>query len=140
MHHDDVGMVERGDMSWNRDSGKLPLKISGLFFGFGKAQKFTPDLLLAEGTSLINYGLDADVISIPGHSKGSIGILFKDSHDLIAGDLFDNVKGPAINSIMDNLEAARSSVEKLRGYEINMVYPGHGKPFQMAEFYDHYEA
>jgi len=140
MQNDDVGMVERGDMSWNRESAKLPLRISGLFFGFGKAQTFTPDLFLDDGDNLNDYGLDADVISIPGHSKGSIGILLSDTRDFIAGDLFENTKRPALNSIMDNRKNAKASVEKLRSFEINTVYPGHGQPFMMVDFFDRYES
>jgi len=34
---------------------------------------------------------------------------------------------------MDDLAAAKASVEKLKGLEVGTVYPGHGKPFSMEE-------
>lgn len=135
MHESDAGMVERGDMSWNRQSSKLVLKVASPMFGFGKAERFTPDILLNEGDTLAAYGLDAKVIHLPGHSLGSIGILLAGG-DLITGDLLENTKGPSFNSIMDDREAAVHSVAKLRSYEIGTVYPGHGAPFPMAAFYD----
>jgi glyoxylase-like metal-dependent hydrolase (beta-lactamase superfamily II) len=133
MHVDDLGMVERGDMSWNRQSSRLVLKITSVLFGFGKAERFTPDLYLAEGDDLSAYGLDAKILHLPGHSRGSIGILLA-SGELIGGDLLDNTKTPAFNAIMDDREAAAASVEKLKQFDIKAVYPGHGQPFSMDEF------
>jgi len=138
MHPDDAGMAEHGDMSWNREHGKLPLKLSGLLFGFGKGEKFTPDLTLEEGADLSEYGLDAQVIPIPGHSQGSIGIFLGESGDLIGGDMFDGSQDPALNSIMDKPNVAKQSIDKLKGYPINTVYPGHGRPFQFARFLENY--
>jgi hydroxyacylglutathione hydrolase len=134
MHTEDLGMVERGDMSWNRQKGKIFLRmLASILFRFGKAERFTPDFYLDEGDRLSEYGLDAQILYIPGHSKGSIGILTAGS-DLIGGDLFANTDKPALNSIMDDLVAANASVEKLKSLEINTIYPGHGRPFLMELF------
>jgi hypothetical protein len=35
---------------------------------------------------------------------------------------------------MDDLPTAELSAEKLDGYTIMTVYPGHGEPFQWAEY------
>jgi glyoxylase-like metal-dependent hydrolase (beta-lactamase superfamily II) len=134
MHPDDAGMAEHGDMSWNREHGRLLLKLSGFFFGFGSGEKFTPDIPLLDGDRLTEFGLDAQVLSIPGHSSGSIGIYLNESRELIGGDLIDGSKEPALSSIMDKPEVARESVERLRGYDISTIYPGHGSPFAMADF------
>jgi glyoxylase-like metal-dependent hydrolase (beta-lactamase superfamily II) len=131
MHEGDTGMAERGDMSWNRKKGKLLLKwLAPLFFPLDGADRFTPDLTLEEGSDLSGYGFDAEVLHLPGHSKGSIGFLTA-AGDLICGDLLDNTGTPGFNSIMDDLDAAEASLEKLRNREINLVYPGHGEPFPM---------
>ena len=53
--------------------------------------------------------------------------------NLFCGDLFDNTENPALNSIMDDPEAADVSVEKLRSFAINTVYPGHGRSFAMEQ-------
>jgi glyoxylase-like metal-dependent hydrolase (beta-lactamase superfamily II) len=82
---------------------------------------------------LSDYGLEATVLSIPGHSKGSIGVLCP-AGDLFCGDLFDNTKTPLLNAIMDDLEAAHASLAKLNKLAIHTVYPGHGKPFAMEDY------
>ena len=134
MHHDDSGMSERGDMFWNRRKGNILLgMISRILFGFGKKERFKPDLYIEDGYNLSEYGFDANVLHIPGHSKGSIGILTADG-DLFCGDLLENTDKPVLSSIIDDLAAANASVEKLKSLKINTVYPGHGKPFPMELF------
>jgi hydroxyacylglutathione hydrolase len=135
MHSDDSGMVERGDMFGNRQKGNnfLTRMLVPILFGFGKSERFTPDFYLDEGDDLSDYGFDARVLRIPGHSKGSIGILTAGG-DLFCGDLLENTDGPVLNSIMDDLAAANASVEKLKGLKISTVYPGHGEPFPMETF------
>ncbi len=134
MHYDDSGMIERGDMYWNRTKGNKFIKvIAPILFGFSKSNRSTPDLYLGDGYDLSEYGFDATVLSIPGHSKGSIGIMTA-GRDLFCGDLFTNIDKPVLNSIMDDLVEANASVERLKRLEINTVYPGHGKPFSMEQF------
>ena len=134
MHPDDAGMAERGDMFWNRKKGNLLLKIAGpIFFRFGKSARFTPDLMADEGTDLTGYGFEAKILSIPGHSKGSIGILLP-AGDLFCGDLLTNLDQPVLNAIMDDPAAAWASVEKLKSQPVKTVYPGHGQPFSWESF------
>ena len=134
MHYDDSGMVERGDMFWNRKKGNIFIgMIARIFSGFGKAERFKPDLYIEDAYDLSEYGLNANVLYLPGHSKGSIGILTADG-DLFCGDLLENTDEPGIGSIIDDNAAANASVEKLKSLNINTVYPGHGKPFSMSSF------
>lgn len=134
MHPDDSGMAEHGDMFFNRKQPNILVrKLIPAFSGFGREERFTPDLLLVDGYDFSKYGFDARVISIPGHSKGSIGILTA-SGELFCGDLLDNIKEPALSSIMGDLETADASVKKLGNYAIKTVYPGHGNPFTMDQF------
>lgn len=133
MHYDDSGMSERGDMFWNREKGNILLgKIAIILFRFGKRERFKLDLYLNEGFNLSEYGIDAKVLHIPGHSKGSIGILTVDSC-LFCGDLLENKDKPTLSSIMDDLTAANQSIDKLKRLRINTVYPGHGRPFSMND-------
>jgi len=134
MHHGDSGMSERRDMFWNRRKGNILLgMIARILFRFGKKERFKPDLYIDERYDLSEYGLNAKVLHIPGHSKGSIGILTANG-DLFCGDLLENKDKPVLSSIMDDLSAANASVEKLKKLRIKTVYPGHGKPFPMEQF------
>ena len=134
MHKDDSGMVERGDMLWNRNKQNILMRIIfKLFFRLSKSDRFKPDLYIDEGYDFSGFGFDAKVLYIPGHSKGSIGILTA-SGDLFCGDLLANVDKPEVWSIIDDSVAAHASVEKLKRLQINTVYPGHGQPFPMELF------
>jgi hydroxyacylglutathione hydrolase len=133
MHADDIGMAERGDMFWNRKKNNVFMKtLAKLLFKLNTSDRFSPDITLNDGDDLTAYGLEATVVAIPGHSKGSIGILTKNG-DLFCGDIFHNVRKPELNSIMDDPAAAQSSLRKLEGFAIRNVYPGHGKLFAMKE-------
>lgn len=142
MHPDDSGMLELGDMFWNRKKGNILIRMMApILFRFGKANRCKPDLTIEEGCDLSEYGLDARVLDIPGHSKGSIGILAAgcdpsagSGQALFCGDLLDNINEPGLNSIMDDSAAAHASLEKLKSLGIYTVYPGHGKPFPMELF------
>jgi glyoxylase-like metal-dependent hydrolase (beta-lactamase superfamily II) len=131
MHKHDVGMAEKGDMFWNRSSGNAVLgAISPILFRFSKSNRFTPDIYLEANADLAEYGFDAQVLSLPGHSLGSTGYLTA-SGDLFCGDLLENYGEPAMNSIMDDPVAAKASIEYLRSIEVTTVYPGHGQPFAL---------
>lgn len=132
MHRDDLGMVERGDMFYNRSSGNAIVRlISPLLYRFGKERRFVPDLFVEDGDDLSEQGWAAQVLRLPGHSRGSIGVLTARG-DLFCGDLLENTEVPALGSIMDEPATAAASLEKLKGLAIDMVYPGHGRPFPMA--------
>ena len=138
MHLDDAGMVEHGDIFWNRKKPNilartLVRKITPVFFRFGRSARFKPDFFIDDGDDLSQYGLDATVLHIPGHSKGSIGILTADG-DLIGGDLIlkpEKSERPQLNSIIDDPAEANASVEKLKSLNIKTIYPGHSGSFPM---------
>ncbi len=129
MHPADFGMIERGDMFASRGKSNPILKaIAPLLFKFDKSNKVTPDLAIDEGDDLSEYGFDARVLHIPGHSKGSIAILTAEGA-LFCGDLFLYKDGPVLNSIIDDRAAAQASFEWLKGLKANTVYTGHGEAF-----------
>ena len=132
MHAGDVGRVQRGDMFWSPDRDRAFSTVIGAtmlsIVGFGKFDEFEPDVLLDDGQDLGEYGFDANVLHLPGHSPGSIGVLTA-TGDLFCGDLFTNPGKPARNSIVDDAEGMSASIGKLDDLEIRTVYPGHGTPF-----------
>jgi hydroxyacylglutathione hydrolase len=134
MHRDDAGRVERADWNWNLkpkpDKFGLLFKAVSLFIRPGTFDIFEPDVYVEDQESLFDYGLDARVIHLPGHTKGSIGILTKDG-DLFCGDLMDSMGKPSLEFFIDDLAAAKTSLERLRRLGVGTVYPGHGKPFQL---------
>jgi hydroxyacylglutathione hydrolase len=133
MHPGDAGMAEFGDMFWNRKRVSRFLRIvAPLIFRLPKADRFRPDIRLEDGASLAEFGWDAQVLNLPGHSSGSIGLLTPDG-DLFCGDLFVNSKKPVLNEIIDDPSAAKASVERLKAVGVKRVYPGHGGSFAWGE-------
>ncbi|MBZ0286983.1 MAG: MBL fold metallo-hydrolase, partial [Anaerolineae bacterium] len=140
LHYDDQGMAQRGDMFWNRQQpNPLMRGLVWLLFRLGQEDRFTPDVFIEEGDDLAAYGFDARVIALPGHSKGSVGFLTAGG-DLFCGDLLANTAQPDVWTVVDNPTAMQASVDKLKPYDIQTVYPGHGKPFSMSEFRAHHSS
>ena len=87
MHNSDAGMIEHGNMFWNRKPPNTLFKsVASLLFPLAKADRMKPDLSLKDGDDLSGYGLEARVLHLPGHSRGSISILTAQG-DLFCGDL-----------------------------------------------------
>jgi hydroxyacylglutathione hydrolase len=134
MHADDAGMVSAGDMFVNRKKPNPIVRLLlPLFSKFGKADQFSPDVFFKDGDELSEYGIEACVISTPGHSKGSIGILTS-AGEFFCGDLLENIKKPVLNSLTDDFVEANASLQRLGNLRIESVYPGHGKAFSMKAF------
>ena len=135
MHADDVARVEHGDwtLGTKPKPDKFPLifRIVSAFIRPGPFDVFTPDILLEDGQSLESHGLDGTVLHLPGHTKGSIGVL-TGTGDLFCGDLMDSMMGkPSLEFFIDDMSAARASLGRLRSLHVKTVYPGHGKPFPL---------
>jgi hydroxyacylglutathione hydrolase len=113
----------------------LILRIGVILAGLKRDETyigFKPDLSLSDRQSLREYGLNATVLHIPGHTSGSIGILTEEN-DLFAGDIVRNFGKPSVNSMGQNLADLDASVGRLKGLNLRNVYPGHGKAFAMGE-------
>ena len=136
MHHDDVGMVEHGDMFWSRKNPNVIVKVlSNQFFGLKEVDRFVPDLTIEDGYDFSSFGFQAKALHLPGHTKGSIEILTCDN-DLFCGDLLGNINKPSRFSLIDDSAEAEASIKKLKNLNIKTVYPGHGKPFPMSSLMD----
>jgi len=130
MHRGDVGMLENGDMFWNRKfDNRLLRGLMKMFMPFKVENQGKPDIFLEDGASLSADGLDATIYNTPGHSTGSICILTA-TGDLFAGDLLTNSTGkPMLNSMMYDKAEGDASLFRLKTMPIQTVYPGHGQPF-----------
>ena len=139
MHREEADQAEKG-MRLKRHIRTLPGKLFYFYRNLVRKMKgiefvfdtFTPDLFLQDGQGLAEYGWDAKVVHLPGHTKGSIGILTAEG-DLIAGDTLVNSHKPDIAVYVDDYEELKKSINKLKQMPVKMVYPGHGKPFKWEE-------
>jgi len=135
MHKAEAAAVKRGNMFLSR--GKLSpfrriMKPLMSLFRLRKRDRFTPDLYLEDGDRLTEYGLDATILHVPGHSGGSIAVL-TDEGTFFSGDFLENRTRPSIATLVDDPESLTASFERVKKLDIRIVYPGHGKPFTMDE-------
>ncbi len=133
-HADESHALETGRMMASRKNSRGAF-ARALLAVMGKLifTPFKPDLLLKDGDALNQYGLDARVIHLPGHTTGHIGILTAGG-DLFCGDLLDNGKRPEKFSLVDDDDAMNASIARLKEYTVKTVYPGHGLPFDFKDF------
>jgi hydroxyacylglutathione hydrolase len=135
MHNNDSPMVENGLFVKRKArtlKAKIFILIRMLFRRKFVFDKFKPDIYLIEGQNLNEYGFNATVVHIPGHTKGSIGIITDDGN-LFAGDIFINNREPDIATYIENPGELKNSIDRLKKMNIKTVYPGHGKPFEMEQ-------
>jgi len=134
IHRAESAVVERGRMMLSRKNrrgvfARLMVDIMGIFI----FRHFKPDVYIDEGDDLSRYGLDARICHIPGHSMGSIGVLVSGG-DFFCGDLLTNEKKPDKSTLVDDAAEIDASIERLKSLDIKTIYPGHGRPFTMAEY------
>lgn len=107
--------------------GKIVLSASLKEFSARPMAAFKPAVFLQDGDSLSDYGIDAQIIALPGHTNGSIGIDVEKKY-LIAGDALMNMFYPTVSMLFHNRDAMLESAKRISGIGDRIIYFGHGKP------------
>lgn len=136
MHRNDTERVERADWDLGMKPRpdrftmffRLMSKLLRRFIDASAFERFSPALFLEDEQSLAEYGIDATVLHLPGHTTGSIGVLTAEG-ELVCGDLMQNMIRPRLHFFIDDVTAARADIERLGRLGVTTVYPGHGKSF-----------
>lgn len=134
-------MMGAGDVEMARSGKNDELKptsflarIIKLFADF-PMPPFSPDVVVSEPTSLKEFGLDAEVRPLPGHTPGSIMVMFSD-HQAFVGDL---MAGGAMNGLIfsdhpgehyfqPDTAVAHRTIRELINDGVTKFYVGHGGP------------
>ncbi len=107
--------------------GKVVLKMSLKVLRETVVEKPEKTFYIKEGDSLLEYGIDAKIIELPGHTKGSIGVDVEGG-SLIVGDALDNWIFPATGHLYSNKNEIIKSAERITSLGERTLYYGHGKP------------
>jgi glyoxylase-like metal-dependent hydrolase (beta-lactamase superfamily II) len=140
MHRADVPLARAGKHNLPNGRGTLGRGLQHAFNGMRfqfRYEPFTPDLLIADGESLREFGWDARVIETPGHSLGSVTLAFGDT--FFIGDAIINQLRVGMPLYGEDLRLAYDSARKLEGLRPRILYSGHGKPFSGAELARYFE-
>jgi glyoxylase-like metal-dependent hydrolase (beta-lactamase superfamily II) len=98
-----------------------------------------PDLIVREETSLTDFGVNANIIFTPGHTKGSLSVLVE--NEAIIGDVMmggwmgGRLFGsrPNYHYFIDDLDAVHASMNKVLSFKPVKLYVGHGGPLSAAD-------
>ena len=137
-HPAESAAMEKGNMRLSRKMSRKSTRIlAGMVFNLpfarlSKSGRFKPDLYIEDGHDFSEYGFNARVLHVPGHTSGSIAVLTAEG-DLFCGDLFRNNGKPSKNNLVDDSAEMNASIERLEGLNIKAIYPGHGKAFTLLE-------
>ena len=108
--------------------GFVVLKMSLKVLRETKVVRPAEHFFVREGDSFGDYGFpDVRVVELPGHTKGSIGVVVNDC-ELIVGDALDNWIRPGMGHLYYDLDVQKKTYEKIRAMNVRKVYYGHGKP------------
>jgi hydroxyacylglutathione hydrolase len=99
-----------------------------LFSPLASFEPLQADLQLDDKGGLEDYGIEARIIALPGHSPDSLGILTAEG-DLFAGDLFVNYTVPSQPIYLSNRQVWAESCARVQALAPRTLYPGHGEPF-----------
>ena len=130
LHQADVELFESFDNQPIKSYGivgKVVLALSLKVLRYTKIEKPEKMIFIKEGDSLSKYGINAKIIELPGHTKGSIGVDVA-GRALIAGDALDNWLFPSIGHLYTDYNALKESAEKIRRLGNRKLYYGHGVP------------
>ena len=112
--------------------GKLLKLATKSIMGKGKGAELSPDIWLRDGQSLAEYGINAKVVALSGHTQGSAGILTDDGN-FFAGDAVFNILRPSGSLVYENRTRMEQSLGVILRTGAKMLYPGHGKPFPIEK-------
>lgn len=107
--------------------GRVVLAASVRSFRRDRIPAFTPSVWLKEGDRLDSYGVPAQVLELPGHTIGSIGLDLAGGHVLV-GDALMHMAAPGLSLLYEDRAALLESGKKLTALGDRTVWFGHGAP------------
>lgn len=129
MHEKDIPLLKDNlcrEMKSQGIFGNLVRFFSIMSAKSAQTDIFKPDILLKEGDNLRDFGIDAEVIELPGHTAGSIGLKIGEDTLLVGDALMHMMKaGPSL--LFEEYEQMLESVRKIQNMGNMKIYFGHGK-------------
>lgn len=129
MHKEDYALLKNTlfqPLYAHKLMGKFILRLSIKSFEQDSIKPFAPSLFLEDGDTLEACGINASIIALPGHTKGSVGILV-DQTDFIVGDALMNILYPSKSMLYNNRNEMEKSAAKISNSPAKIIHFGHGK-------------
>lgn len=107
-------------------AGMMLTAMSGMMSKSSPVEPFIPAFNLKEGMSLAQYGVDAEIVELPGHTAGSIGVLVN-GNTLIAGDALMNMLGSPKPKVFEDKKRMLDTIARIKNMKLSSILMGHGK-------------
>jgi len=108
-----------------------------LAFADQRAERFGYDEVFRAGDVLRMGGLDWNVLAAPGHDTHAVMFHAPEARVLVSGDaLWENGFGvvfPQLFGRESALAETRATLETVAALEVELVVPGHGRPFREVD-------
>ncbi len=105
-----------------------------------------PDILIEEEITLTDFGVNGKVFFTPGHTKGSISILFENREAIIGDVMLGGWVGGALfasrpnyHYFIEDLNDLHNSMKKIFSWQPSKLYVGHGGPLQTTQAFRRFE-
>ena len=135
IHQVAAPILEKGEVILPKGStptGKFMLALGGK--QFQKSLHVTavkPDIVIQDRYDLSVFGIPAHVIHTPGHTKGSLSVVFNSGDAFVGDTLFQIVPGAVYPPFADCPELLPQSWQCLIDNGARRFYPGHGMPISL---------
>ena len=142
VHKDEGTYLERGLRlipNGATISGKILSNMGKLYNPLPKFVPVKPDILVSDILSLRDFGFSATVIPTPGHTSGSISVVFGSGESFVGDTCFSLYGSKNVFPIFANdIPSLLKSWQTLIDSEANIIFPGHGKPINKDELVKSY--
>ena len=125
---DDINNLDNSNIKSKPITKRCSLWCKLMNFGMRilNVKDFDIDMKLKDNQIIRRYGLELRIISLPGHTNGSIGVLYKDY--LFAGDaLINRWNGVEVAFQNQDCDEAKLSYEKIKEINPSIIFIGHDK-------------
>ncbi len=132
LHKEDLNLIKDKFKESLRFQGMLGMAVAEVSAKSSETDRipgFTPEIFVNEGDWLKDYGINARIMGLPGHTRGSIGIDL-DEKAVIVGDALMNMFYPGLSLVYWDRAEMLKSADKISALGARKVYFGHGSPVE----------
>lgn len=133
IHRLDADTIRRGESEikyvfFGGVLGKLLIPYQNIIW---KTPETEPDIIFEDGCHLNDFGLNAVMLHLPGHTSGHSGLLLESKY-IFVSDLVVIQPFPMIQCYYSNdWNQLLESFNRLKQLKPDLVFPGYGKPVKM---------
>ena len=136
MHEKDLELISNNlcqDMKGRMIMGKILSFFSKLGAKYTTIERFEPQNIINSDTTIHECGIDIEIMELPGHTRGSIGI--KIEEHFFVGDALMHMIRPGISLLYENWDDLFESAKKITNVACTTIHFGHGNEVKNPPFF-----